>query len=299
MQEILILDTSAIREEAWQDFRLARERWETSKELWSSFTHKDQPSFQNWIHETFFALLATIQDCTGAVLKRKALIEAVENEAASQGIGFREAYLNVMNGLGESSDSTEVPETEIDPDPDPDPENESQGARNEEAPPPSPASNSMKARMKHLYRSLARKLHPDANPGSDSGTSADWLEVQNAYEEDDLPRLEALWSNLTEADGQDRLLSFTLWELRRKAAEMDEAVNAFQTKLRSARREPAWGFGHSEFRRKKARKIHSQIQKDLELDLLEIQQALDAMDSFIQEWLAHPYDQVPFSPRRG
>src|SRR5262249_45758370 len=46
--------------------------------------------------------------------------------------------------------------------------------------------------LKQLYRDLARLLHPDTGAAQDERTRGLWLEVQQAYTEQDLPRLKAL-----------------------------------------------------------------------------------------------------------
>ncbi len=48
------------------------------------------------------------------------------------------------------------------------------------------------AQLKQLFRSLARRLHPDLNPGAGEGSAGLWHEVVDAYEAGDLAKLQAL-----------------------------------------------------------------------------------------------------------
>ncbi|MHB1462491.1 MAG: DnaJ domain-containing protein [Armatimonadota bacterium] len=46
--------------------------------------------------------------------------------------------------------------------------------------------------LRRLYRTLAKKLHPDVNPDQSEQARNLWLQVQSAYEQSDLKQLQAL-----------------------------------------------------------------------------------------------------------
>ncbi len=48
------------------------------------------------------------------------------------------------------------------------------------------------AELRKLYRTLAKKLHPDVNPDQSEQARNLWLQVQSAYEQADLKQLQAL-----------------------------------------------------------------------------------------------------------
>lgn len=83
--------------------------------------------------------------------------------------------------------------------------------------PPKP----LQSRIKELYRQLVRRLHPDTRAESDAEVSAVWHEVQEAYSDGNVERLEMLlaMTDLQEnATGEHTSLSqmrSVLSELRR------------------------------------------------------------------------------------
>ena len=54
------------------------------------------------------------------------------------------------------------------------------------------ASAVIDARVKELYRTLVRRLHPDLRADASAGVSALWHEVQAAYAASPLARLDIL-----------------------------------------------------------------------------------------------------------
>jgi hypothetical protein len=106
---------------------------------------------------------------------------------------------------------------------------------------PARADESGASRLKTLYRQLARKLHPDVNPGVDQKRRDLWNEVQDAYDRGDVDRLETLSAMGEVFDGGFSEAS-TVWSLRKLQAELVQGLWQLERQVRRLSKEPAWGF---------------------------------------------------------
>lgn len=137
-------------------------------------------------------------------------------------------------------------------------------------------------RLKSIYRKLALKLHPDASGSVDPALSALWLQVQRANETSDLEALERIWNELG-APGAVDTSEETVFNLRRRVAEMFHTIRTMQKRLLKAQRDPAWGFSGAG-RKKRSKKLSKKIQSDLSEELAEHQEALEALEKFVEAW---------------
>lgn len=96
-------------------------------------------------------------------------------------------------------------------------------------------------RLTACYRRLVRRLHPDAAGGFAAGMADLWHRAQEAYRTGDVECLEMLEAHLDSNAGTVSA-GTGVWSLRRSAAELRRGLRAIQSKLRNARREPAWNF---------------------------------------------------------
>jgi hypothetical protein len=100
------------------------------------------------------------------------------------------------------------------------------------------------ARVKELYRTLVRRLHPDLRADGSAAVSALWHEVQEAYAASDVPRMEILLA-LSEI-GADPLSDDTsVSQMRAVFAELTRSLRALEKSLREAEGEDAWNFAQS------------------------------------------------------
>jgi hypothetical protein len=96
-------------------------------------------------------------------------------------------------------------------------------------------------RVKELYRLLVRKLHPDLNPDLSPEKKKLWNQVQAAYRDRSVERLQLL---LALADALAGRISeaTSLSGLRRAAEEIRASLGALREKVRAARAHRAWNF---------------------------------------------------------
>jgi hypothetical protein len=155
-------------------------------------------------------------------------------------------------------------------------------------PPPEPPSKFLpdsspvkdeQSRIKELYRILVRRLHPDARADRDSEVSILWHEVQEAYNEGNLDRLEMLLA-LTDIQSNTSGEHTSLFQLRAVLEELRDAFNALQRNLREARKEPAWGFARLANRTS----LEKRFRRELESDLTWHKDRLQQLEILIASW---------------
>jgi hypothetical protein len=142
----------------------------------------------------------------------------------------------------------------------------------------------LEARLKELYRQLARRLHPDA--GGRGATIDLWHDFQEAHGRGDVERLEILVAVTDLREGIDAAGS-TLFHLREAAREFRRGVRALRQRLSAARRSEAWKLWKGQDRtklahemRKKLHREHFQLQekaKFLEQELARIKRAAEEL----------------------
>lgn len=117
------------------------------------------------------------------------------------------------------------------------------------------------ARVKELYRVLVRRLHPDTGKArNDPHTERLWHDLQDAYAEMDVERLEVLLA-LTDLHESGSAIRSTLFHLRKVAKKMESTVRELKSRIREARSSPAWAFWHSENREQTASKFRAAIER--------------------------------------
>ena len=160
-------------------------------------------------------------------------------------------------------ESEPEPPRNVDPDPEP------------EKPAPS--------RIKEIYRLLVRRLHPDTRADSDAEVSALWHEVQEAYEEENLDRLEMLLA-LTDIRSKTTGEHTSLFQMQAVLAELRAACNALQRNLRAAKKEPAWNF----VRLADRSALETRLRGELETNLAAHEEVLQRLEALIAGWTAPP-----------
>jgi hypothetical protein len=134
-------------------------------------------------------------------------------------------------------------------------------------------------RIKEIYRSLVRRLHPDTRADGDATVSAIWHDVQQAYEARNLDRLETLLA-LTEMQNGANGSKASFFQMREALAEMGRALRAIQRSLAEAKRDPAWAFTRSPYHGP----LEKRIRRELEESLDQQQWMLRDLERVIDEW---------------
>lgn len=144
------------------------------------------------------------------------------------------------------------------------------------------AERPVDARVKELYRLLVRRLHPDLRADGSADVSSLWHEVQEAYAMGDVGRLEILLA-LSDIAGDAVSDQTTLAQMRAVHEELRRALDALERSLLVAQRDDAWDFA----RLGANQELRSQVQDDLERNLVTRTTRLTALQKIIAEW-AHP-----------
>jgi hypothetical protein len=130
------------------------------------------------------------------------------------------------------------------------------------APAPQPPPTRDWDRIKELYRTLVRRLHPDMG-GAQTARERDlWHQVQDAYKARDLEWLEAISGRLDAARQNGASLSIQI--LRRMTADLQCALHGLRSQLSKHRRHPAWKFHErtaalAKFESKRRRALESEL----------------------------------------
>ncbi len=162
-------------------------------------------------------------------------------------------------------------------------------ARDREKPP----ATREESRIKEIYRVLVRRLHPDLRADGDATVSAIWHEVQEAYERQNLDRLETLLA-LTEMESGTNGGQASLSQMRLAAAEIERAFRAIRRSLGEAKRDPAWGFSRNPYHGP----METRIRREMEESLDQLRWTLSGLDRTIEAWSRswHSPSKTPRSP---
>lgn len=142
----------------------------------------------------------------------------------------------------------------------------------------------VEAEAKTLYRSLARILHPDANPNPSARQKELWLEAQQAYELKDVVRLRTLL-DLAESDGPlgyEKVRSVA--RLKAILKDLVSKLRSVQKELKQAKRAPHWNFRKVQTDPKRMRKLSREIEDELETSACELRFTIEMMEHQIERW---------------
>jgi DnaJ-class molecular chaperone len=139
------------------------------------------------------------------------------------------------------------------------------------------------ARVKELYRTLVRRLHPDLRAGGNATVSALWHEVQEAYAASDVARMEILLA-LGDIEANRIGAGTSLSQMRSVLAELERASRALQKSLLEAQGEDAWNFA----RTGSDADLRLRVQRQLKSDLAARTMRLDLLKRTIAGWAQGP-----------
>jgi hypothetical protein len=107
------------------------------------------------------------------------------------------------------------------------------------------ANNSgIDVRVKALYRTLVRRLHPDLRADGSASVSALWHEVQEAYAAADVAQMEILLA-LCDIQADELAEGTSLSQMHSVLAELQRSMQALEKMLLEAEGEDAWDFARS------------------------------------------------------
>ena len=139
------------------------------------------------------------------------------------------------------------------------------------------------ARVKELYRTLVRRLHPDLRGDGSAAVSALWHEVQEAYAASDVARMEILLA-LCEIGANPMSDDTTLSQMRSVFAELTRALGALEMSLEEAEREDAWDFA----RIGATESLRVRVERELKSELAVRTARRDVLARTIADWAEPP-----------
>ena len=145
------------------------------------------------------------------------------------------------------------------------------------------SKKSIKNRLKELYRVLVRRLHPDSRDKGATHDIALWHEVQKAYQQGDVDRLEVLLARTDLAvAGSEKETSLGQLQLVLKSLERD--LQALKRTLSAAKKDPAWNFSN----RTDRSTMEKGIRREMKEELTYQRRYLEDMERQIASWANVP-----------
>jgi len=275
---VIRVDGARIRQKIKREYEKVRRELEKAQEELDRFQQKDMPAYNQWVNRHFGPALAELRETTRRVRELEQLFLEIQTEILFKGSSEAEAYADIME---RRNNPEPPPEDEEDEDPFSQHANEharrgsgpefaeSSGPTNNR-PQPGPRST---ARLKELYRALARLLHPDAQKEMTPQKREWWHEAQAAYEAGDVEQLEQILS-LCEIADAGTTGKATLSMLQRLSAQLKRSLRHLKRQLTVSRRDPAWNFTN----RTDLPQLNASIRRELNHDLRLMQEQLKAME---------------------
>jgi hypothetical protein len=265
------VDGTGIRKKIKKDYEKALRDLENSRQQLDRFHQTDLPQFTCWLNTHFGALLTELRELDRKIAADAELILQVEDEAMFSGCSEARVYRRIMKyrenpeparsrpagggPAGERDPFGARPESGNDDWEDPIEElmneflrNFGPGARPQDNDRPragrhteAAAPARAPARLKELYRSVVRRLHPDIQGEMTPQKTEWWHQAQAAYEAGDLEQLEVILT-LCEIGDSGTTAHTSASLLQRITARLKSSLREIKRQLRELRRDPAWNF---------------------------------------------------------
>lgn len=304
------INSAPIREKARHDYAKALRELEAAREAVERFETQDRPAYSRWYNRQFGALLTELRELQQKIHSQGELIDEVESESFISECSLARAYERVMWRRAHPEEAAaEAARAEAR-------EKESDGPFGSDfeaffsefaeefermftgggqpgEPPPfssaPPGARKAPARLKELYRALARQLHPDVQEQMTPQKREWWHQVQEAYEQGDVERLQVILT-LCEIEEQGSTASTSVSLLMRITRELKSSLRALKGQLRRFRQDPAWNFSSAGGRPE----MDARVQRALQHELTQARRVLAAIEGQLKAWA----EQSRMSPRR-
>jgi hypothetical protein len=227
---LVVVDEGPIRASAVKVCRKAMRDLEKARKKLEDFERLDQPAFTRWYHATFGADLSRSRDLKEKTEEMELLIDEIESVRIKHSVSYHSAYEHVMDGRKHPERYERKREGP-----------RHRGTKKEEEGPAAEAPPRQN-RTKGLYRALVKRLHPDLRPRDDAYRYELWHRVQAAYAQEDVEGLETLTA-LCDIRIDNSFAVGSVSSILAVGLDQREQLAAVKRRIRSARKEPAWGFG--------------------------------------------------------
>ncbi len=298
---VILIEREPILKE-WRDrYRLLeRELAELSKQT-EDYHFQAVPAFQSWVARAFGEELSAIREMEEAIREAELIAVATLEEARVTDSPQSEAFQVVMLRKERGEDLFPTPddwddgweevdperdyraEAEEDPKKDPD-ETSREYFRDKEAVRASVEKADEASRLKLLYRKLVFALHPDANPNQTERERKIWDEVQIAYADRDLERLEMLhaWIGAGSEGWLDRMTH--AGTLRTLVLQKLTEVRANHSEFNRLRKASPWKFWMARESERRIEDVRLHVEEDFFREFRTLQRRLREFEIQFQRW---------------
>ena len=307
---VIPLDSQRVRKKFLSKCKHAQTTYRKARKALDYFEKTEKPAFERWVYQKIGADLTEHRELTSQVEAKQQLLHRIQMEVMFTGSEPEDAYQRILDGESELDKQQEEWAKEDDyndgEDQDWDEEDSSfedelndffkflhdtmndflgMDEEDETEPEKEEATQGEKQRdkrVKEIYRDICRRLHPDAD-GADTAEELEiWYEVQEAYNEKDVDRLETLRAKTDIAQGGLKQVS-SVSAIQRITEEFRQARASIRSLIQRARKEEAWGFFQMTQeqidRKAELKRHHLQEEKEyLREDMEEIESVLEDLD---------------------
>jgi hypothetical protein len=281
---IVAVDGTKIRKKIKKEYERVLQDLDISRNQLEQFHQSDLPEYTRWLNSHFGALLTELRELSQKLALDEELIFEVEDEVIFGSDSPAHAYKRVM----EYRENPEPPDPPRDGRDDPKEGNEQwknpvddffnqffgetdrdQDPREKEprrakpiigsAVAPSPTS-----RLKELYRSLVRRLHPDTQREMTAQKAEWWHQAQAAYQVGDAEQLEVILT-LCEIGEKGTTEQTSVSLLQRITEKLKSSLRQIKRQIGSHRKDPAWNFSSRTDRDSLATQMRRSLMSDLEI----------------------------------
>jgi hypothetical protein len=310
---IVLVDGTGIRNTIKKGYEKALRDLETSRRQLDQFHQTDLPQFTRWLNTHFGAMLTELRERSQQLAADEALIFQVEGEVMFGGGSHARAYQRVMEFRDNPEPLPPPPSGGAERDGEWDPFGTRPGAgdfdgeedpveeifkelfgefgpgerpRNHRGPRAGQhagytAPGHKATRLKELYRTLVRRLHPDSQREMTAQKTEWWHQAQAAYEAGDAEQLEVILTLCDIGDsGTTAHTSASL--LQRITAQLNSSLREIKRQLAGRRRDPAWHFSL----RADHDALAAQMRRDLQEDLRRMRYQCRQTQELIARWKA-------------
>ncbi len=138
-------------------------------------------------------------------------------------------------------------------------------------------------KIKSTYRKLARKLHPDFQKEITPFMRNLWLEVQSAYSNKDLEKLETLLS-LTSIQSGDFSDDFSISDILNVQKEYKQQLKSIRSEIKKLKKNTIWGF--SKLTNKKL--LAKELENNFNSTLRDFKSDINNFESLIKKYSTPP-----------
>jgi hypothetical protein len=267
---IVLVEDAGIRKKIKKDYEKALRDLDNARRQLDQFHQTDLPQFTRWLNTHFGVFLTELRELSQKLAVDEELISHVQHEVMFGGVSYPRAYQRVTEfrenpdppptGTDESdryqgpfegrqdSRSFDGEEDPIDAffnqlfgesEPGERPQGKKGSRLGHQSQSASPPHASL--RLKELYRTLVRRLHPDTQREMTAQKTEWWHQAQAAYEAGDVEQLEVILT-LCEIGDSGTTAHTSASLLQRITTQLKGSLREIKRQITGRRKDPAWGF---------------------------------------------------------